>query len=144
MARKHRKPTLKQVLAMKFINEGFSKRQAMIKAGYSPSTAENPKGKLFSRKGTQRLIDTLKSEMVNQGIVPEFVARKFTQWFDAKKIDHSHTGPDKEVEDYNIQMEAYDRWQKIMGIEETDPKIRRKLTIEEFIDGTDKGGKDGS
>lgn len=142
--KKARRATLKQVLALKYINQGMSKRQAMIKAGYSPSTAENPKMKLFAKSGTQRLIDTLKSEMVNQGLMPNYVAGKFKQWFEAKKIDHSHTGPDKEVDDYDTQLKAFEKWEKVMGIEETDPKVRRKLTIEEFIQGTDKGGENGT
>lgn len=136
--RKHRrKPTIRQILALKYINQGMSKRKAMMKAGYKASTASNPSDNLMDKKGTARILDTMKAELVNEGLVPKYMAQKFAKWMEAKKIEHSHTGPDIEVEDNEFQLKAFKEWQKIMGIQETDSHVRRKLTIEEFIKGTE-------
>jgi hypothetical protein len=54
------------------------------------------------------------------------------EWMSAEKTVVSKFG-EITNSDYDTQIKAYDRAKEILDIKETDPKVRRKLTIEEFV-----------
>lgn len=130
---KRLKPTIKQTKTLQFIKEGDSIRNSMIKAGYSVKTA-NKGREFFKQKGVQSYVNGLQEYVVNAGLTNQKMADKFKEWIDAEKITTSHTEPDRSVPDYETQLKAYDRWEKIMNMGESGgPKLKRKLTVEEFI-----------
>lgn len=137
--RRHRPATLKQIKALQYINQGFSKRQAMIKAGYSAKTAASPSIHLMNKVGVKDILYGMAGDLVDAGLTKEFITLKIKEWFEAQKVDHSHTGPDTLVPDYDTQIKAYDRWEKIMEQQiNPEKKVKRKLTIEEFVTGEEE------
>ena len=132
---RNKKPTMKQVRALQYISQGMSKRQAMIKAGYAESSASAPGNMLMKRAGVKQLLDSFKLDLIRAGLTGEHWANKILEWSDATKIDHSQTGPDLNVPDYDTQIKGFDRWHKVMAPESEPSGIKRKLTIEEFIGG---------
>lgn len=135
--RQHKhKPTLKQIKALKYISQGMTKRSAMLKAGYSMSTAAHPKRELLSHKGVQNSLASLKTRLVDKGMTDEFMVNKFWEWMNAQKLTNSLTEPDREVPDYQTQLKAYDKWKDLQDDMGGGGKVKRKLTIEEFV--TDK------
>ncbi len=135
---RNKKPTIKQVRALQYISQGMSKRQAMIKAGYSKSSADAPGQMLMKREGTKQLLDSFKLDLIRAGLTGEHWANKIFEWSEATKIDHSSTGPDLDVPDYDTQIKGFDRWHKVMAPEGQTSGVKRKLTIEEFIGDASK------
>ena len=130
---KRLKPTIKQTKTLQFIKEGDSIRNSMIKAGYAVKTA-NKGREFFKLKSVQGYINGLQEYVVNAGLTNQKMADKFKEWIDAEKITTSHTEPDRSVPDYDTQLKAYDRWEKFMNMGESGgPKLKRKLTVEEFV-----------
>lgn len=143
MARRYNKkqPTLKQIKAIKYINQGMSAYKAMQKAGYSQETSMKPSQNLFNKRGVQSLILTMGHEMAAEGLTSKYMVAKFKEWMEAQKIHTSHTEPDREVPDYDVQIRAYDRWEKVMtrGQEQMGlGTVKRKITLEEFITGEEE------
>lgn len=135
---RRRKPTVRQVLALKYINQGMSKRQAMLKAGYSPFVAATPGKRLMNSEGVAQLLGKMQGELQDAGLTSKYMALKFKEWIEAKKWMTSHTEPDREVPDYDTQIKAFDRWEKAMGgISTQKGKVKRQLTVTEFIEGGD-------
>lgn len=136
-----RPPTLKQIKALQFINQGDSPRKAMIKAGYSMSgAAAHPGRDLYNRPGVKRMISNMAGELADEGLTMKYMVGKFKQWLEATKTTNSFTQPDKNIPDYKVQLEAYKEWKKIMdqyeqGLNPQGGQLSRKLTIEEFITG---------
>jgi hypothetical protein len=125
-------PTVKQVKALQNINQGMSVRKALIEAGYSIKTA-NKSTLFFKAKGVQSAIMGLKMEIQNIGITNKRIAAKFNEWIDAKKKVGTKMGI-LEDNDYDTQIKAYDRMKDIWNADENPAgKIKRKLTIEEFV-----------
>ena len=123
---KHRKPkqgSKKQLLALQLISQGQKPGEAMTNAGYSISASRNPKQNLLSKPVVVDIVDRLKLQLTDVGITTSYLANKFKQWL--------------ESEDETIQLQAYDRAGKILGItpKNESKDIRRKLTIEEYISG---------
>lgn len=100
----------------------MSKRQALLQAGYSISSS-NQATRVFDKKSMQNLLETYQGLFKEAGITPEFVVGKFSDWFNS--------------ENEEIQLKAFDRYEKIMGIlgkeNSTQPSFKRRLTIEEFL-----------
>lgn len=139
-----KKPTLKQIQALQYINQGMSKRQAMLKAGYALDTAGHPDRTLMKADGVKMIGRSMYMELAQAGITSEFMIEKFKEWLNATKSTNSFTEPDKSVPDYAIQMKAYQEWKKIVDMydAENNPKngqIKRTLTISEFVTGKEEG-----
>lgn len=131
--RKYRRgmPTIMQVRALQYINQGMSKRAAMIKAGYSKSSAINPGKVLMNKKGVKNILISMAGELNDAGLTTEYMVAKFKEWLEAEKSSESGKSPD-----YEIQLKAYKEWKKVMDEQAGDtlkPGVKRKLTIEEFI-----------
>lgn len=139
-----RPPTLKQIKALQYINQGDSPRKAMVKAGYSLSGgASHPGRNLFATPGVKRLISNMAGELSDEGLTVKYMVGKFKEWLEATKTTNSFTEPDKNIPDYKVQLEAYKEWKKIMDQHEqaVNPQggqISRKLTIEEFVTGKEE------
>ena len=128
---KDNKPTQMQSEAMQNILSGDKPREAMIKAGYSPKVAHDPKGNLLTLKGPQMIIEQYQAEYARLGITPIYMAKKDKEWLEATKIKSSMTEPNKVVPDYQIQLQAAERVDKIWGITK-EPTILQQVNIGEM------------
>jgi hypothetical protein len=122
-------PTEKQAKAMNYILQGEQPKEAMIKAGYSLTTAEHPKENLLQYKGPQQIIKEHQDEFTRLGITPIYLAKKTKEWLDATKIKGSFTEPDKIVPDYPTQLAAAERIDKIWGITQVDNSVNVQVNI---------------
>lgn len=143
--RRRTQPTIKQIKTLVLMNQGKSKRAAMIQSGYKVDVAEKPRREFFKSPAVQAMIQSMASELANEGLTVEYMKGKFKEWLEAEKIDHSHTSPDQLVPDYDVQLKAYDKWKKIMdehnqGVMGNNGlgKVKRKLTIEEFVSDSEQ------
>lgn len=136
-----RQPTIKQIRALQYRNQGMTKRAAMKKAGYSPAAYNNPGATLMKSRGVKQILQSMAGDLEDAGLTAEFMAQKFQEWISAKKIHTSMTEPDREVPDYQTQLRAYKAWKDIVDAERgsgEDKKVKRKLTIEEYIQDGEK------
>ncbi len=128
-----RKPTNKQIKFLHYLSQGYCKRQSMLKAGYSVSSANVPKN-LLSKPTMQAAMETMTDTLVRSGLTAEYAAAKLAEMLEATKIVNS-----KEVPDYTTQLKAFDIWLDVIkeaekqGNAKESPK--RSLTITEFING---------
>jgi type II secretory pathway component PulK len=129
-------PTLKQIKTLQYMNQGMTVHRAMKEAGYSQSSLVQS-SKFKKSPVVQKMMSGLKSKLVDKGFTVDFLADKFMEWMQAEKTVVSKFG-EVTNSDYDTQIKAYDRAKEILDIKETDPKIKRKLTIEEFVN-EDKG-----
>lgn len=122
------KATIKQIRTLQYMNQGMSRRKAQLKAGYSQAHADIPKHIFFKKKGVQQMIVDMAEQLVNQDLTTQYMAIKFKQWIEAKN--------DKGNPDTKQQIDAYREWKKVMDQHqeaESGLKMKRKLTIEEFV-----------
>jgi phage terminase small subunit len=126
---KGNKPTEMQAKAMQYILDGEKPKDAMIRAGYSPKVAKDYKQNLLEYKGPQQIIKEHQAEFARVGITPIYMARKTAEWLEATKIKSSMTEPDKEVPDYQIQIKAAERVDKIWGINQENDITNVQINI---------------
>lgn len=130
------KPSIRQIRALQYKNQGMSTRQAMIKAGYSKNSSGQPGRLLYGTGGVKQILDSMAGELNDAGLTTKYMVGKFKEWMEAEKVHTSHTEPDRTVPDYDVQLKAYDRWEKVMTPKDIGGgKVKRKLTIEEFVTG---------
>lgn len=127
-----------QIKGLHYMNQGYSKRQALLKAGYSLEVAEHPTKQFMEKGGVKKMIETMGNELVDAGLTTAYMVNKFTQWMEAQKVVTSPTEEDKYVPDYAIQMKAYQEWKKIMDADRAlhnpgGEQVKKRLTIEEFV-----------
>ena len=127
---KDNKPTEKQAKAMQYILQGDKPQEAMIKAEYSPNSAKHPRENLLQLKGPQQIIEQYKAEYARLGITPIYMAKKDKEWLEATKIKSSMTEPDRVVPDYQIQLQAAERVDKIWGI--SKPEVIQQFNINDM------------
>lgn len=132
-----RNPTIKQMKALQFIAEGNSTRKAMILAGYSIKTA-NKGATVFKNMAVRQSLEGLKEYVREHGMTTEKMGDKLVQWIDQEKDVYNRKGelvgtaPDNEMQKF-----AYDKWQHLqeMGSKtNSDGKVKKRITFEEFID----------
>ena len=131
MIRAHKQATQKQTTALQLINQGMSKQQAMLKAGYSKYSAQNPK-RLMQSQAITNIVDKVRIELISQGLTTAYMVQKLKQFLEAGKRDPG---------DYKVQLEALKILQSIHGIEPKEHKeesIARRITLEEFITGNSR------
>ena len=129
-------PTIRQIKAIRYINEGLSKRQAFIKAGYSDGYASsNIKNKL--KKGSfVKVIMSMQNELQEAGLTSQYMVGKFREWMEATKAHPSGADSDRKVPDYDVQLKAYKEWKNVMQpTEPKEGKVKRTMTVTEFITG---------
>ena len=132
---RHRTPSVKQVKALQLMSQGYSKRRAMIEAGYSKSTADNKPHLVTRSKAAVQIMNTMKDALYNNPkLKGEYLAGKFVQWLEAQKDDK---------DDYKTQLKAMEIYKEIMEPQKETPGVKRKITYEEFlgIDNTNENDK---
>ena len=128
--RRHRTPSVKQIRAIQLRNQGYSKRRAMIEAGYSINSADTHKDMVFKSRAAVDIYDIMKNSLRDSGLTADYMAKKFEQWMDAQKED-----PD----DYSTQLQAAKLYKEIMQPQKENPtNLKRKVTYEEFLGVEDK------
>lgn len=133
------KPTIKQIRTLQYLQQGMSRRQAMLKAGYAKNTAHV--GKVNQFNGFKQLVYRMPELLQKAGLTDDYMVDKFKEWLEATKMHTSPTEPDRNVPDYQVQLKAFDRWKELMQPKLNNTTIKRKLTIEEYVlgDKTEKG-----
>jgi len=148
LRRRKKQPTVKQIKAIQYINQGMSQRQAMLKAGYSNVTASTSSSRvLMKSKGVRDLLAGMAGELQDAGLHNKYMVDKFKEWLEAQKttsgmrIKKNKDGSVEKLEavteaDYQTQIAGYDRWKKIMDDQApgNTGKVKRKITLEEFLD----------
>lgn len=99
-----------------------------MKAGYSKTTASHPKEDFLEAPGTKTAIEEMKEKLVGRGITIDYMAEKYKEWMEAKKIKGSMTEPDKVVPDYETQLKAKDDVNRILGMGEDKASINLNTT----------------
>lgn len=131
-----RTPTLKQIKTLQLINQGYSTHRAMKEAGYAQSTL-NQSYKFKQSPVVKSMLMDLNKRLYEKGFTSEFIAGKFMEWMGAEKPFASHTEPDRMVPDYDIQIKAFKEAKEILKPAEHEKGIKRKITLEEFINEGD-------
>lgn len=121
---RRRKPSAKQILALELINKGEKPRKAMLRAGFSPSTARNPGNNLLNSPTIISIVDQMKLRLENKGITALYLADKL--------------GELASSDNPKVFYGAYDRLKPIVGIEQNINKqdegtIKRKFEYTEWI-----------
>lgn len=96
----------------------------MREAGFSPATSSHPKQNLLRSAGAQVLIEEQLDAYARVGITPDYRAKKIKEWYEAQKIQTSHTEPDKTVPDYATQLEADKIVRVEMGLATPAPAVQ--------------------
>jgi hypothetical protein len=96
----------------------------MIKAGYKESTAGYPRDNFLEAPGTKTAIEEMKDKLIGRGITVDFMAGKYWEWLNAKKVKGSMT----EVDDYETQLKAKDDVNRILGMGEEKSAIKLNTT----------------
>lgn len=145
MKRKHVRRVLtdKQKKLAHYLLQGLTKRQAMLRAGYTPTVSSNT---TYSNPRLQRVltyVESLRGKMEKQGLNDDYIAKKFKQWLEAQKVVSARKGSNAdsstddfiEVPDYDIQIKAYDRYDKVMSLEgKSQPGFKkREISLTEWI-----------
>ena len=82
--RPRRKSTQKQIQLFHYMQQGMSKRQAMLKAGYAVSTAHVPK-EILRTESMKHLVEDFSYKLTERGLTLDFIADKMQEWFTAGK-----------------------------------------------------------
>ncbi|MDD5407039.1 MAG: hypothetical protein PHE73_08895 [Sulfurovaceae bacterium] len=134
--------TSKQILKAKYMLAGYTRRQAELKAGYSVSTADGPKGKNPPKGQSYELtveafLHGIHARFLKEGLTQEYVAMKMKEWFDAQKPLYNMKTGEKiaSIPDYRTQLQGFKEWKDLVvpknhGI--TQPK-KRSITLTEYV-----------
>lgn len=156
-AKHHKTATIKQVTALKLLNEvdpetkkPFTKRKAMLRAGYSKAMANNPK-LLMNSQAITNIVDRFQLELKDNGITTAYLAQKYAQWLDATKSvglklkDEDKDGKPTttivplEVPDYQIQIEAGKLLKDVFSLtpdkKPANEGVTERVTLERFVWG---------
>lgn len=133
-----RKATPLQIKTLHVLNSnpGMGVSTAMRQAGYSIQTAKGKSTAFFKSPTVQKTLMTMKKHLEDEEITGVYMAQKFKEWIDAQKLVKDLSGQvvDKEP-DYDTQIKGaklmFDRIDKEES--QNDPKLKRKMTIEEFV-----------
>lgn len=135
--RRHQIATPKQIRALQLINQGYSKRQAMLKAGYSVNTANTRSGIFMKSEGVRHMIANVGRQLEDEGLTAVFIAEKVKEWFNATKEGKKG----KDIPDYETQQRAFDKWYKLIGGDQQghDSKVKQRITFEKFVSDEEDG-----
>lgn len=127
---RRRKLTEKQKRMAQFMLQGYTKRQAMLKAGYSKNVAD--KSMLSNQKTILAFFEGVRGRFSRLGVDEGFVAEKMREWMTANKTLLTKHG-EKEVPDYKTQIEGYDRFAKLIEPKEMVVGKKREIKLTEWI-----------
>lgn len=153
MAQRHKKTaTVKQITALKLINEidpetgkPYSKRKAMLQAGYSQKMANNP-DRLMKSQAIRTVVERFQLELKDVGITTAYLASKYAEWLDASQPLVTMAGVVKDEAGkvvtkplYQVQLEAGKMLRDVMNIVPQKEKMPEgatgKMTLEKFVFG---------
>ena len=123
------------------MNQGYSKRKAMIEAGYALSYASTSSPKEFlSSPGVRATLMGMKDALVNAGLTREYMAQVILQATQADKYIISHTEGDHVVPDHDVRLKASKEWREYMTMKDSeDPtRIKKKVEFTEYFDDIKK------
>jgi hypothetical protein len=141
-----RKLSPKQKLVAEYLLKGFSRRQAMLKAGYTLQHVAKHNTPTYNRT-VMTFVESMEEKLRSKGLTEQYVADKFKEWMDAKKVVSAYrTGKSAdettddfiEIPDFDIQLKAYDRLEKILNSRNNAPKDapkKREVTFTEWVSG---------
>lgn len=133
---RRRKLTNKQKLKAQYMLQGYTQRQAALKAGYSVMTAN--KQVMKNQRTLVSFFEGVRGRFSKLGVDEDFVAEKIREWMTANKVVVTRTG-EMEVPDYKTQIEAYDRFQKLVEPgKDSDKGKKREIKLTEWIQGDEK------
>lgn len=116
-------PSKKAITAIQLVNQGMTPTQAMLKAGYSKSTARNPKNNLLTKPSVVSIIDTMKTTLQDKNITGVYLASKLAEFATS--------------DNPKVFAMAYDRIGKILGIEPSQGDLAktpvRQVTFTEWV-----------
>lgn len=120
--------TQKQKAVAKILSEkiGTPIGQAMREVGYSESTANTPQ-RLTETKGWAELQDKYREALLADGLDHIKMKDKVKEWLDAKKIQTSHTEPDRLVPDYQIQIKAGEMLREDLGFKQANTLVQNNF-----------------
>ncbi|SRR5258708_1930595 len=137
---RHQKPSIMQIKTLHLMTQGKSKRNAMIQAGYSISTADH-KSSIVDTPLLMDILTKVKYELLKDpNLSASFISEKFKEWMKATK--ETKFG---EVPDYQTQMGGYDRWKDLVDNAEDKnnrKNVSKRITFEEFVTGEEKDDTD--
>jgi len=137
--------TRKQLAMAHYLMQGYSKRQALLKAGYSVKVAQRYTYQTSTVKTVMTYLEGMKGKLEERGINNDYIADKFKTWFEAQKViaarnpskeADEHTNDFIEVPDYDTQLKAYDRFEKIVNPVKMNPQDgmkKREISLTEWI-----------
>ena len=82
--KRRRHLTEKQIKYSSYRAQGYSKRQAALKAGYSEMAARIPQ-RIDQSATTQAFFYNMRDRLIGTGLTEEYFAMKFKEWMEAKK-----------------------------------------------------------
>lgn len=132
-----RKATKKQLTAIQLINQGLPMGEAMIRAGYSESTARSPKQALFMSSAILDVREKTKLELENAGLAIPFLVQQYKRFLTAQKTDN---------DDYAIQLKATKDLLELHGFKQekkTEEPPKRQITITEWLKPPDNQTEPG-
>ena len=126
--RKHKMPSDRalKAIALYTTNEGMSKREAALQAGFSPTTAWNASKNIFDKPLVRTWLDNYKYVIEKAGLTQDRLANKLNELIDAQT--------DKGDPDYNIQLQTIKVYHEIFGLNKVSAPegLKRRLTLDEF------------
>ncbi len=143
---RRRKLTQKQRTTAEYMLKGLSRRQAQIKAGYSLKQIEIRNSAKF-HKTLMTFIETMEDKLKRQGLTETYMAEKLGEWIDAKRTVSARSTGKKadeqtddfiDVPDYDTQIKAFDRWEKIFNPvrdRKSDEGKKRQVTFTDWVNG---------
>ena len=116
MATNKQKQAIKEIVE----NRGISTGQAMLNAGYDPTTAKNPKNLTESKAWP---------DLVEEYLPDEEVVKAHNRGLNATKIHTSHTEPDVVVDDIPTQLKAVDLAYKVKAKYSEQPRVTNNILV---------------
>lgn len=133
---RRRKMSRKQMLQAQYMLQGYTRRQAMLKAGYSEGMSS--KSSMKNQKTVLSFFEGVRGRFSKLGVDENFVAEKMKEWMNAHKLLLTKEG-EIDVPDYKTQIDGYDRFTKLIDPEKTVGTKKREVKLTEWITGDKEG-----
>lgn len=137
---RRRKMTRKQMLQAQYMLQGYTRRQAMLKAGYSE--AMSTKSSIKNQKTVLSFFEGVRGRFSKLGVDENFVAEKMKEWMNAHKTLLTKNG-ELDVPDYKTQIDGYDRFTKLIDPEKKVGTKKREIKLTEWISGEKESDDSG-
>lgn len=143
---RYRRMTPKQKKVAEHLLKGFSRRQAMIRAGYSSRMVKQLNTRKYNRTALT-FVEGMVERLQRKGITTDHLAGKLSEWMEAKKTVSARIPGKKadeqtddliyDVPDYETQIKAYDRVERILNpidrSKNNGYKKKREITFTDWV-----------